>query len=163
VLEGSPYALDRWDRLLSAGVRTWGFATDDSHTLEGIGWGWIQVQADSNTPDALMSAMREGRFYSSTGVILRRAVVEDGHFVVESVDADRLKFTGRWGQLLGMADAASGYYTFRGETGFESSPLDDGDGGLTARYAFRGDEGYVRCEALGRGGRAAWTQPIWTE
>ncbi len=30
-LEGSPCATDRWDQLLGAGRRIWGFANDDSH------------------------------------------------------------------------------------------------------------------------------------
>ena len=161
VLEGSPFALDRWDRLLTAGIRTWGFATDDSHRLEGIGRGWIQVQAESNTPDALLNAMRAGTFYSSTGVTLRRIAVEDGAWTVESDDADQIRFVSRWGRVLALADRLEGRALSRRGDDVVIEPLNDGETGITARYVFEGDEGYVRCEALGRGGRAAWTQPVW--
>lgn len=53
-----------------------GVATDDSHWYHGgevsPGRGWIQVEADALTPEALITAMRDGRFYASSGVELTR-------------------------------------------------------------------------------------------
>lgn len=55
-----------------------GLATDDSHnyhqfgsSYSNAGRGWVMVQADSLTPASLIRAMEAGRFYSSTGVVLK--------------------------------------------------------------------------------------------
>ncbi len=49
-------------------------ATDDSHTYHGEdvspGRGWIMVGADKLDGDALVAAMKEGKFYASSGVTL---------------------------------------------------------------------------------------------
>jgi hypothetical protein len=51
-----------------------GVATDDSHQYHGgdvsPGRGWIQVEAEALTGDALIRAMRKGAFYASSGVEL---------------------------------------------------------------------------------------------
>lgn len=161
ILDGSPYALDRWDRLLTAGKRAWGFAHDDSHAPVGVGWGWIMVQADELTSDLLIDALRRGCFYSSTGVSIRRIGWDEESFTLASDDADRIRFIGSGGKLLAQADAATGLYTYRTEPGFETEPLPESTPGLSTRYRFQGNEGYVRAELLGRGGRTAWTQPVW--
>lgn len=162
-LEGSSYALDRWDRLLSAGKRVWGFAHDDSHAPHGVGLGWIMVQAKGLTREGIGEAIRDGRFYGSTGVSIQRIEWNEDGFTVRSEDADRIRFTGCHGKLLAQADADTGEYAFRTEGGFDTAPLPQGTTGLTARYRFTGNEIYVRAELLGRGGRAAWTQPVWIQ
>lgn len=51
-----------------------GFATDDSHTYHGEdvspGRGWVMVGSDELNGDSLVKAMRAGRFYASSGVVL---------------------------------------------------------------------------------------------
>ncbi len=51
-----------------------GVATDDSHTYHGEdvspGRGWIHVGAERLDGDAIVVAMREGKFYASSGVVL---------------------------------------------------------------------------------------------
>jgi hypothetical protein len=160
ILEGSPYALDRWDRLLSAGKRAWGFAHDDSHAPVSVGWGWLMAQAEELAVEPIVEALRSGRFYASTGVAIQRIGWDSEAFTLRSEEADRIRFIGSNGTLLAQADAATGTYTFRTDDGYETEPLEQAPG-LTARYRFRGVEGYVRGELLGRGGRAAWTQPVW--
>lgn len=53
----------------------YGLATDDSHHYHGgdasPGRGWVMVQATSLEPAALITAMREGAFYASSGVTLK--------------------------------------------------------------------------------------------
>ena len=56
-----------WDRVLSAGRHLWGFGNDDFHH-----WGqerrvWNVVCAEARTPEAILSAMKRGSFYVSTG------------------------------------------------------------------------------------------------
>lgn len=54
----------------------YGLATDDCHNYHGNpgsqpGRGWVQVRARFLTPDHLISAMKRGDFYASSGVVLK--------------------------------------------------------------------------------------------
>jgi hypothetical protein len=119
------------------------------------------VQAKSNAPADLVDAMREGRFYASTGATIGRNEIDGDEWVIESPDADRIRFSTDWGRVTGFADAVTGTYVYRGSGGPVTEKLSADGPGMKVRYRFRGDETYVRCEVLGRGGRAAWTQPVW--
>ena len=136
-LEGSSLATDRWDRLLSKGITTWGYATDDFHRPEDIGRGWVVVKARGKTLNSLIEALRMGRFYASTGVETLNVRSSDTVIFVEASNAQRIKFIGLWGRELKLIDGNKG------------------------EYKVKGDESYVRAECYGMGGHVAWTQPIW--
>jgi hypothetical protein len=76
-LPGSPYAADRWDLLLSAGRRVWGYANDDFHGIfeKEMGRGFNMVYAPSNSIGDIVSALVNGRCYASTGVIIKNIQV----------------------------------------------------------------------------------------
>ncbi|MFN7633350.1 MAG: hypothetical protein ACK5PI_01315 [Acetobacteraceae bacterium] len=62
---------DGWyllDQLTARGRRMTGCATDDAH-FKCDDWfgGWVQVKADVLDPDALVAALKAGRYYSSQG------------------------------------------------------------------------------------------------
>ncbi|MGC8667936.1 MAG: CehA/McbA family metallohydrolase [Chthonomonadales bacterium] len=139
LLEGSSLATDRWDRILSSGVRAWGFANDDAHHPEDIGRAWIQVAAEEPTVQAILTAIQSGSFYASTGVTIQHLAVEGRTIVIHALDCQRFRFVGRHGAVRSFAD------------------------GPTARYTPSGDEGYVRIECYGCGDAFAWTQPFWIE
>ncbi len=78
-----------WDVALTAGHTLWGVASDDAHDYEEdgggkypAGGGWIMVDAPRE-PAAIVAAIRDGRFYASTGVSLTRAAAFDGALEVE--------------------------------------------------------------------------------
>lgn len=79
-LKGDSFAI--WDEGLMRG-RAWSaIATDDTHwhTFER-GRGWTMVHAEARTPQAIVAALRAGRFYASTGPEIHDAwavVSEDG-------------------------------------------------------------------------------------
>ncbi len=139
-----------WDSLLTRGRLLFGVADDDSHSfrpqdaentdLARPGRAWIMVRADTLTVEAILSALRRGDFYSSTGVTLRDYRVEGREVRLEiAPSGDRrylTEFIGRGGQMLASAT------------------------GTSARYAIRGTEGYVRVRVTDSGGRRAWTQPL---
>lgn len=60
----------------------YGVGTDDSHHYHGEdsapGRGWVMVRAKSLKPDVLISAMRAGDFYASSGVTLDDVQFKDG-------------------------------------------------------------------------------------
>lgn len=137
-----------WDELLSSGMRIFGVAVDDAHNFTqdftadraNPGRAWVSVRAPSLTRDAIVAALDRGDFYTSTGVILTDVQAEAGSVTV-SIDAHRAKryrtvFVGKGGSVL-----ATSY----------DNP---------ARYAVRGDEGYVRARVEDSSGFRAWTQPF---
>jgi hypothetical protein len=137
-LQGSSYALDRWDQLLSKGRRPWGFANDDSHAAEGdVGLGWNMVYAREKTADAIVSAMTAGRFYASTGVIISSIDVVGDRIAIETENADRIVASAGGQRRLAV--------------------VDDRRIELQAPAG----EAYVRFECWGRGEQFAWTQPFF--
>lgn len=137
-LTGSALALDRWDRLLGSGRRVWGFAHDDSHCTTDIARGWNVVQATDRSIEAICDALKNGRFYASTGVEISRIAVEGDTISVTAPNAQRIRLIGTLGKELDYKDASQA--TFQVTT----------DAGR-----------YVRVECFGEGARCAWTQPCF--
>jgi hypothetical protein len=137
-LEGSAHAVDRWDRLLSTGRRLWGFAHDDFHVPGDLGRGWNVVQARDRSAREICAALREGRFYASTGVAIEEIRAEGGTLTIRAPGAQRIRLIGAWGRELAYVDAAEASFS----CGDENEP-------------------YVRIECHGAGVRCAWTQPFW--
>jgi len=84
-----------WDSLLTTGMRVYGVAADDAHyfklpdltthyrgTFTLPGSGWIMVNAHELTPTAIVGAIGEGRFYATTGVILKGLGYDKNHYRV---------------------------------------------------------------------------------
>jgi hypothetical protein len=144
-----------WDFLLTHGVLLFGVASDDAHNFrrEALadpeathpGGGWVMVRADTLTPEAIMAALRAGRFYASTGVTLAdySATPHEIRVVIRRPPNPRddrrfvTRFIGRGGRVLAEVP------------------------GLEARYRIEGDEGYVRATVTDSNGRRAWMQPEW--
>ncbi|MCL4459236.1 MAG: CehA/McbA family metallohydrolase [Chloroflexi bacterium] len=137
-LEGSAFALDKWDQLLTKGRQVWGMASDDVHDLaRGLaGRGWVVVRAPELSQAAILGALVRGDFYASTGVELETLSMDKGTLYIAACQAQEIIFIGEGGQILERV------------------------GGSVARYISRGDEKYVRAECRGPQG-AAYTQPLF--
>jgi len=92
---GMPSNEDVWQQLLCAGRRFFGVAVDDVHHFHKpwVGYrvappakGWVVVDAAERSAEAILQALREGRFYSSTEIELAHYAV-DGTRIVASIDA----------------------------------------------------------------------------
>ena len=136
-LEGSPLATDHWDRLLSHGRRVWGYANDDSHDAPHRGIAWNVAYVRERNVAGVVEALASGRFYGSTGVTISEIKVEGDRITIASPDADRIVMFGKSQRRLALVD------------------------GQTLSVVFPASEPYVRFECLGRGGRCAWTQPLF--
>jgi hypothetical protein len=136
---GQGDATAMWDRLLSAGHRVYGFAGDDATSLHdpALGRAWINVLAPVPDLDALLSSLRQGAFVASTGAEFTRLIVAGRTITAEAGSGTSLRFIGRGGRLLKAVNANSG------------------------SYEVRGDEGYVRVEAIGENGAKGWSQPFF--
>ncbi len=147
-----PSTDELWDQLLSAGMKIFGTATDDCHTIHCPNWadyqnlalpgkGWVVVRADKKTPEAIQQALINGDFYSSTGIILDEIEVTDTEYSLRIQCHFGSLFTtlflGQDGQLLKI------------------------DTSLTPSYSFDGTETYVRAKIFESCGRKAWVQPVW--
>lgn len=97
-----------WDQMLEAGCRPcYGLATDDCHGFGEFAQGWTMIAATENAPDAIYDALRNGRFYASTGPDIYSLELKDGHFratfsecvsaiVVSNGDNGAIGRTPRW-------------------------------------------------------------------
>ncbi len=129
-----------WDGVLHARGHAdpvWGVAVDDCHSNKQFNRGWISVKVPEISADALRQALRDGAFYSSTGVVGDFSAV--GQVItVRLEDQGHIRFLDSQGSVLSQAD------------------------GIESRYAVRGDELYVRVEVSSPAGMA-WSQPFWLD
>jgi hypothetical protein len=99
-----------WDAALSAGRPIWGTASDDGHTQRSkrshLGIGAIVIHAEARTPEAVLRALRGGRFHAlrmrrnEAPIALLRSEIEDGALVVRVGErADAIRFIGAHGAL----------------------------------------------------------------
>ena len=138
---------DGWaicDLMLSAGRKLTAIATDDAHFKgpDHFG-GWVMVKAQENTPEALLQALKDGAFYSSTGPELKDVTIEGDTIHVTCSPVAHLIAVGQ--------NAASAQIHGRNLTRGELS-LD----------RFR-EHGWVRVTAMDEMGRCAWSNPIWLD
>ncbi|MFW6154516.1 MAG: CehA/McbA family metallohydrolase [Planctomycetota bacterium] len=139
-LHGSPYATNKWDLLLGAGRRLWGFANDDSHLpADDVGLGWNAAYVTDPTPAGVVDALRAGRFYASTGVEITAIEVDGTRIRVTTRNARRIVALREIGRRFAVAD----------DNAIEVDVPDDAL--------------YVRFECWGDGEQFAWTQPFWAE
>ncbi len=140
-LNGSPLATDRWDRLLGLGRRVWGYAHDDSHRSENDEIAWNMVQSPPGDAAALTAALREGRFYASTGVEIDYIHVSGRTIDVGTRNAQRIVAHSDFGHREAAVDAPAIMLTIPEDTTIT----------------------YVRFECWGPGESMAWTQPFYVE
>jgi hypothetical protein len=144
----------------------WGVATDDSHDYftwgvgrTNPGRGWVMVEAAERTPDAIVEAMRAGRFYASSGVTLRSVEADSKAYRLEIEAEPGLTYTTAF---LG-ARLENGRAVRVGEVLHETT-------GDSATYEFDGGELFVRAVVSSSRPHpnpyaagdfeTAWTQPV---
>jgi hypothetical protein len=139
-----------------------GVATDDSHHYHGgdaqPGRGWVMVDAKKLAAPDLIESMRDGKFYSSTGVALKR-MEDDTHSLRIAIDPQE-----------GASYVIEFIGTREGDYPAGTGELLAKHKGLSAEYQFKGDEFFVRVRVTSsldhtnpsfEGQRQqAWTQPV---
>jgi hypothetical protein len=139
-----------WDALLTARQHLFGIAVDDAHHFKKFGkefsnpgHGWIQVRAETLTPENILAAIEAGEFYASSGVTLRDVSVSPAEYRIEIA------------QAANWEEKTTTY--FIGDEGRVLSSTHDG----VAVYKISGKEKYVRARVESSGGGKAWTQPVF--
>ena len=128
-----------WDELLGQGKVIYGVATDDGHAKDQHCIGWVMVRAENNI-NAILTALKEGRFYSSCGPEIYNFYVEDGKAVVECSPACKIRF---------HSDMHPTRITH------------SADGNLTRAECNVSGYKYVRAVVNDQNGKYAWTNPIF--
>lgn len=133
---------DFWDDQLSKGILFWGFANDDSHQPFEINVGWTHIFAGSASLEEVKKAVKKGNLYASNGLYLHeysfdgKTIRVTADFRYDRIKKIHYKFIGQNGVVLAEQDGESGSYTLKG------------------------DEMYVRVEAMAPDGDMLWTQPL---
>lgn len=138
-LDGSPYATNKWDMLLSQGRKLWGFANDDSHdpTRNDYILGWNVAWVTQPTSAGVVEALKQGRFYASTGVEITDIEVSGRTIRIRTANAQRIIALQQIGRRFAQAD------------------------GNTIEVTVPDQATYVRFECWGEGEKMAWTQPFY--
>lgn len=138
---------DGWylvERLLATGYRYLPLAADDAHfspERDDVLQGWVWVKSEKLTQEAVLSALKAGDYYSSTGPqIYCIEVIPGEKVVVECSPVSHIFVTGRGGNFA----SAQGTSLMRAEI-----PLD----------GFSGP--YCRITVRDSLGKRAWSNPIW--
>ena len=146
-LNGKGDGLLFWDAMLQRAPATLGFAVDDAHLRpQHPGWngGWIMVDASDCTAPALMSAIRDGRYYSSCGPEFHKIEVHDRTVSIHtsSVQFVRLVGPGSRGARIGS---------------FGDERITEGELEIPEGFP------YVRVEVEDERGKRAWTNPLFVD
>lgn len=134
-----------WDEILGEGVKIYGVATDDGHAMKHHCCGWVMVNAENNI-ESILAALKDGRFYSSTGPEIKDFYIDDDNIAhIECSGANLIKISAdRHPSIL-----------FRGNNNSLTSAefkIDDW---------WRSKNGYIRATVYAEDGSRAWTNPIW--
>ncbi|MEH6833163.1 MULTISPECIES: CehA/McbA family metallohydrolase [Falsihalocynthiibacter] len=132
------------EHLLNQGRRLNLIAADDAHfnTPDHFG-GWVMVKAEENTPEALLTSLKAGAYYSSTG-----PEIHDIRFIEGGVDVDCSAAATIVIQGKGTSTATLHGHEMTGET-LSLSRLKDSP--------------WVRVTVIDENGKRAWSNPIWLD
>ncbi|HEX2045624.1 MAG TPA: CehA/McbA family metallohydrolase [Gaiellaceae bacterium] len=149
-------AVSQWDEALQAGRRCFALATDDTHHPGfDSGFAAVLVHAAERSPEAVLAALRDGAFYSSTGPLVHALERDDDGLVVRCSAAASVGLVCDPGR---GARVHAGRLAYR--HGSEVLEADD-DGRITAaRLARPPGTSYARLEIVDARGRRAWTNPL---
>lgn len=134
-------AEDKVDAVLTSGKRLFYIASDDCHNINDVfNKGWVVVYCSENTKADILSNLRKGNFYASTGNDIAISVA-DNVITASSTSASTIHFIGEGGKVL-----------------------QTNNGVTSASYTIKGDEMYIRVRSTkASDGTIAWAQPIFLE
>jgi hypothetical protein len=146
-----------WDEVLERGRLCFGIATDDSHHPghdSGLAWVWAYCRERS--AEAVLTALQEGNFYSSTGPEILNLAVDDETIEIRCSPARSVTL---------LAGRSKGARVNAGKSGYVHRAMiletDDADGITAARLERPPRAPYGRLEIEDAQGRMAWTNPLW--
>jgi len=192
--DGLHASTDRiWDIVLTlrltdgSGPLLYGVATDDAHDYQSFGpgranpgKGWVMVRAERLDPDSLVKAMKEGDFYSSTGVQLSDVRFDGRRLRIQIHPEPGVTYKTQFIGTCKGYDTQTEPVTGKGKdgrpiNGTQRYSKDVGKvfaevPGTSPAYTLAGNEMYVRAKVISSKRKAfyqiegetemAWTQPV---
>lgn len=117
------------------------FASDDTHFYGAeFAVAATMIQADARTPEAVMAALRAGRFYATQGPTFRQIEIVDGEVRVTCSPAETIIFY-----------SALPWSDHRVRTGHNMTE---------SVYRLERDEKFIRVQIIDAQGRSAWSSPV---
>lgn len=143
---------DGWyllDQMLTEGHRLTAFATDDAHfkSPDYFG-GWVHVKAESLDPDALLTSLKKGLYYSSMGPQIHAVEMNGKEISISCSPVDTITV------LCGTSRTALRTGRAITEASFDLSKLEKG-------WLLKKTSPWFRVVVIDNGGKRAWSNPIW--
>lgn len=130
------------DGLLDKGHRLTTYACDDAHfKAADFGGGWIELKAESNSPEHILEALKNGDFYSTQGPRIDDIDVTADAVEVRCSSASRVLVAGQ-GYLMSHSSGIAMTRTRVSLAPLAKSP-------------------WLRVIVVDDTGRSAWSNPIW--
>ncbi len=142
------------DRLANEGRRLTAIATDDAHFRHGdydAFGGFVEVKAESLDPEALLTALKAGQFYSSQGPRLQDVTVSRSEIAVECSPVDSVAL------LTGTSRALAKVGRHVTRAVFDLAKV------AGEAWTDTGEDKWFRIVAIDASSRRAWTNPIWID
>jgi hypothetical protein len=168
VEEGRGHANAHWDIWLSKGHHLTAIATDDLHTpgFESF-LGWTMVHAREKSRPAVLDALRDGRFYATTGPRITALESDGHHLTIRTTPARSIAFLAQppMGTQLNAGRLQPSHYARRLPTtdGQTVEGQIDGDLLTGATVAWLPGIRYLRIVVTDELGRMAWTNPLYPD
>lgn len=145
VLTDRPDGTAILDQMWLEGLSPLAIATDDAHfrdpntsNADAFG-GWVMVKAEANTPEALLAALKAGRFYASQGPDFRSVTLDGSRLVVECSAVSRVTLLGPRARSATLSGASLTRAEFD-----------------VANFA----GGFLRVVLIDDAGKRAWSNPL---
>jgi hypothetical protein len=113
----------KWDAVLTDRVSrgeplVWGFMTDDAHSLEGIGTGFIMLRTAKLSKDNVLAALKEGSFYWGDTALIKDVSLSGNRIAISLTSKGIITFIKQGGQVVKTVTGTSGQYTVSGDEGY---------------------------------------------
>lgn len=148
---------DGWyliDQLLSEGRRLTAFATDDAHfhwgDYDAFG-GWVEVKADSLEPEALVEALKAGRYYATQGPRIHELAMSGNELRIACSPVNAVTVMG------GTSRTASRIGRAITKATLDLTELD------VSWLPQQSRSPWLRVSVIDQNGKRAWTNPIWLD
>jgi predicted metal-dependent phosphoesterase TrpH len=143
---------DGWyllEQLLRQGKRLTAFATDDAHFKSDDAFGgWVHVKSEVLEPEALLTALKAGDYYSSQGPQIHELAIDGDELRIACSPVNAIGIVGHNSRSVGR------YGRFITEAHIDLS-------GLDKSWTKVQQSPWIRIVLIDAAGRRAWTNPIW--
>ena len=129
------------DYLLQENNRIFLTATDDSHfKMQDSGGGWVMVAADKLSESSILNALKNGQYYSSTGVEIFEFEIDNYQVNIQCSPSNQVCIVGQGAKSMSQ----NGKNITQAEFDLKKYPSD-----------------WFRVSIANDSGDFAWTNPVW--